>query len=145
MRSTGSPKGYIPSASSHFFRRFSKFFSPAIRTPPKIRLNTLHPLFTPLTDVMIEGCGISTSGSTIEVITGANPIMLFTRAKDFFKFSNPCGLGQQFPFPVIEHWLHPCRSRRFPAPDQKSSTQKQHTQSGYQDRPYHRRGKFHRQ
>ena len=82
------------------------FFALSIRIPIQVRLNTLHPLFTPLTDVMIEGGVISTSGSTIEVTTGANPIMLFTWAKDFFKLPNPCGFGQQFPFPVTNHWLH---------------------------------------
>ena len=85
---------------------FALFFALIIRIPIQIRLNALHPLFTPLTDVMIEGGVVSTSGTPIEMITGANPIMLFAWAKDFFKLPNPCGFGQQFPFPVTNHWLH---------------------------------------
>lgn len=69
-------------------------------------MNTLHPLFTPLTNVMVDGCFISHTGSAAEMIAVVDPIMLFTGAKDFFKFLDPCGMGQQFKFPFAEHQLH---------------------------------------
>ena len=82
---------------------FALFFALIIRIPIQIRLNALHPLFTPLTDVMTEGGVVSTSGTPVKVTPGTNPIMLFTWAKDFFKLPNPCGFDQQLHFSFTNH------------------------------------------
>lgn len=82
---------------------FALFFALIIRIPIQIRLNALHPLFTPLADVMIEGGVVSTSGTPVKVTPGTNPIMLFAWANDFFKFPNPCGFDQQLHFSFTNH------------------------------------------